>query len=290
MEHIDLFIGRLNQKHFSNRTLTDYRAILARLYKYHEAIGKGLSELHRNDIREYVVELTKSNNSISTNHHIIVIRHFYNWLTETTGIGINPCISLELLEEDEMLPVFLVKHELEYLYKLVDEDNSIKTQDVTMLDVLVGTGIRTTELCNLKPDDYFEDKGMGFFRLRVTKGGKEREVAMPEYTRKSVIAFMKSIKLRSYKEDWVFPNSHGKQLTRQAVYNRISKMLSKVTSRKKGAHTLRHTFATLAIMRDVPLPAIQKQLGHEDPNTTAGYTHLDINKMVEIHRKSHPRG
>jgi site-specific recombinase XerD len=290
MEDIDQFITQLKIKHFSVRTIEDYALILIRLHRYHKPIGKELYQLHRNDIREYIIEITKTNNTISTNHHIVVIRHFFNWMVEMRNLPVNPCIALEFMEEDEMLPVFLVKHELHYLYKLVDEDNSISTQDVTMLDVMVGTGMRTTEMCNLKTSDYFEDGGTGFFRLRVTKGGKQREVAMPDYTRDSVIQFMAAIKLRSYTDDWIFPNSHGKILTRQAAYNRISKMLVKVKSQKKGGHTLRHTFATLAIMRDVPLSAIQMQLGHEDPNTTAGYTHLNIDKMIEVHRKAHPKG
>jgi site-specific recombinase XerD len=290
MSEIDDFMVRLHEKHFSQRTIADYRSILLRLYRYHQKIGKELHQLLRNDIREYIIEITKTNNAISTNHHVVVIRHFYNWMVETRGMAANPCIALKFLEEEEMLPVFLVRQELQYLYKLVDEDNSINTQDVTMLDVMVGTGIRTTEMCNLKTSDYFEDGGTGFFRLRVTKGGKQREVAMPDYTRDSVIQFMAAIKLRSYTDDWIFPNSHGKILTRQAAYNRISKMLVKVKSQKKGGHTLRHTFATLAIMRDVPLSAIQMQLGHEDPNTTAGYTHLNIDKMIEVHRKAHPKG
>jgi site-specific recombinase XerD len=290
MEEIEQFIIRLKEKRLSVRTIEDYYAVLKKLFVYHQAIGKDLMDLHRNDLREYIVFLTQTNNSISTNHHIVVIRSFYSWLMDWSGLKNNPCINLDYLKEEERLPVFLVRHELQRLYELIDEDNFITTQDVTMLDVMVGTGIRTTELCNLKAGDYFEHDGFGFFRLRVTKGDNEREVVMPEYTRDSVLRFINAMKLRAYTEEWIFPNSKGKQLTRQAAYQRISRMLVKVLSRKKGGHTLRHTFATLAIMRDVPLKAIQKQLGHQDPNTTTKYTHLDITKMKAIYEAAHPKG
>ncbi|MCA6431518.1 MAG: tyrosine-type recombinase/integrase [Cytophagales bacterium] len=290
MDDIEDYIGELRSRRFSKLTVEDYFSVLRRLYSYHQKIGKELVDLHRNDLREYFIFLGKANNAISTNHHIVIIRQFYRWMVDRRGLQADPCLHIELKEEKETIPAFLVKYELERLYKLIDEDNAINTQQVTMLDVLVGTGIRTTELCNLKFSDYFEDRGDGFFRLRVTKGGDEREVAMPDYTRDSVLKFMQSIKVRSYTEVWIFPNSKGEQLTRQAAYNRIEKMARKVRSRKKGGHMFRHTFATLAAMRDVPMKAIQMQLGHKDPNTTAGYTHLNIHKLIEVHGKTHPKG
>lgn len=283
------YIQELKAKFFAKRTIEEYSSVLRHLERYFQKRNRTLLALHKNDLREYIIHLGASNNIISINHHLTIIRAFYTWCLDRGGITTHPCAQIQSLQADKPLPVFLVQAELSYLYKLIDEDNTINVQDVTMLDVLVGTGMRTTEMCNLKTTDYFDYKGTGFFKLRVTKGGNEREVAMADYTRDQVKKFIHGIELRGYKENWLFPNSEGGQLTRQAAYNRIERMLRKVKNRKKGGHTLRHTFATLALHRKVKLKAIQMQLGHKDPNTTALYTHLDMDRMVEIYKSAHPK-
>ena len=289
MEELLFYIVRLKTKKLAVRTIEEYSRVLYAFHNFFHNKSIEIRDVTFQDIRDYLIFLLETNKEISTNHHIVIIRAFYNWMVDRRGLSVNPCLRVETLKEEDLLPVFLVQRELNLLYKLIDEDNSIKIQDVTMLDVLVGTGIRTVELCNLKTTDYFEDAGTGFFRLRVTKGGDEREVAMPDYTKDAVLKFMQAIALRGYKENWIFPNSFGRQLTRQAVYNRIEKMAKKVKSRKKGAHMLRHTFATLAMNRDVPIKALQMQMGHKSFDTTAQYMHTSHERLKNVFDQFHPK-
>lgn len=291
-DYIDIYLRYLAAKHFSPRTLENYAGILYPFDSFLRKRDQALATATRVEAADYTVDLLdKGLSPISINQVVICIRAFFDWmLSHKYRDKRNPFLEMKMRPVEELLPVFCIDEEIKRLYTLIEKDNKIKVQEVTMFDTFFSTGIRTSELCNLRIPDIFHDGGRVFLRIREGKGGKDREVIVQPFGWEAIQKHLAGINQRGYQEDWLFPNLHGKKLLRQDVYKAIRKILSKVKDRKLGAHTLRHTFATYLMNHGTPLKGIQKQLGHASAATTQKYTHLDIQRLVDIHKHSHPKG
>ncbi|MEP2668848.1 MAG: tyrosine-type recombinase/integrase [Cyclobacteriaceae bacterium] len=290
--HIDIYLRYLAAKNFSPRTLENYSGILYPFDHFIRKYGRDLTTVTKDDASDYTVQLFDNGiNAISINQVVIGIRSFFDWmLAHEYRDKRNPFLEIKKRPVKKLLPVFCIDDEIKRLYTLIEKDNRIKVQDVTMFDTFFSTGIRTSELCNLKTTDIIRDHGKVFLKIREGKGGKDREVIVQPFGWDAIEKHLVGIKQRGYKEDWIFPNEHGKKLLRGNVYKSIRKILSKVKDRKMGAHTLRHTFATYLMNHGTPLKGIQQQLGHESLATTQKYTHLDIDRLVKVHKQAHPKG
>jgi site-specific recombinase XerD len=291
-DYIDIYLRELATRQFSARTLSNYSDILYPLNTYLKEQGSGLEDMTNSQAGCYTVHLLdKGLNPISINQYVITIKAFYDWAIDNKYYGgRNPFQEIKKRPTKDLLPVFCIEEEIRRLYKLIEVDNKIKVQEVTMFDCFFSTGIRTSELCNLRTTDIIQDEGKVFFKIRGGKGDKDREVIVQPFGWEAVQKHLAGLKLRGFSDDLIFPNGHGKKMLRQDVYKSIRKILIKVKDRKFGAHTLRHTFATYLMNHGTPLKGIQVQLGHASLETTQKYTHLDIKRMKAVHKNAHPRG
>lgn len=246
-------------------------------------------EVSKYTIREYLNSLTLNNRKeITVNKHLTILRTFFNWAEKNEFIRLNPTNEIQFREGEERLVTVIRKAQMEKLYNEIEHDNSLRVQDITMFDLFYGTGIRTDELCNLKFEDLNTKKGQ--LRIRKGKGGKQRVVAVPQKTLDALKKYIAEVRLIYPMNEFLFPSRRGLQMRGSTVYIRIAKILTRLVDKKKGAHTLRHSFATVMLEENAPMVVIKEQLGHTSMETTQLYTHMAIGRLKSVHEKAHPKG
>lgn len=231
-------------------------------------------------------DLGKKSTSIS--RMISSLRKFYQWLQRNELIKYNPMILIDLPKRGRQLPTTLSLNEVTRLLDQPNKADKFGLRDKAMLELLYATGMRVTELVNLKVSDIHPDLKL----IQVVGiGDKERLIPVTDYALKQVMHYEETTRNQiSTDSDYVFLNYRGQQLTRQAVWQ-IIKKYCKAAGIKKNVtpHTLRHTFATQLLDNGADLRVVQKILGHTNINTTQIYTSLTQKHILEVYNKAHPR-
>jgi site-specific recombinase XerD len=288
-EQVDRYLRKLaSQYRFSLETCAQYRHLLG---AYVRMLGaKELSRTDRNDLKDFLLLLADTNSPITLNHIRSTLKVFYDHLIRIGAYAhVNPAVKIELRKVKKLLPVAIIGEEVERMYQLLEEDQKLKVRDVTMFDVFIGTGIRTSELANLEYRDYEVKEGCGFFRVRAGKGNKDRDVVVPDATREKLEQYLVGRRRQPYSSNYIFVNDKGRRFTRQHIYLIMEKMIGKMYGRKRGAHRLRHTFATLLLDRSHDLKAVQLQLGHASAATTQVYLHNATERLKKVFDAAHPK-
>lgn len=210
------------------------------------------------------------------------LKGFFDFLIEEGYLEENPVSEIDRPKVSTPYPNVLSEEEVKEL--ILSPDNS-KTgiRDRAILEIFYATGLRVSELVNLKKTDVNLEAG---FVLAQGKRSKERIVPLNS---QSILALKEYLKKVNPKGKYLFPNKKGERLSRQAVWKVIRKYAKKLFSQKVSPHTLRHTFATHLIQGGADLRSVQLLLGHEDISSTQIYTHIDKKRLKEIHKKYHPR-
>lgn len=211
------------------------------------------------------------------------LRSFYNFLLLDGRIKANPLTDLEMPKFKPPVPRALSQEEMTTLLG-PQEERKVSLRDRTILELLYATGLRVSELVNLKKRDINLDAG---FLVASGKRSKERMVPLGTYARDIVKRYLAESKLEGV---FLFSNKRGQHLTRQAVWKVIRKYGLQLGESHVSPHILRHTFATHLLEGGADLRSVQILLGHEDISTTQIYTHVDKKRLKEIHKKYHPRG
>lgn len=219
------------------------------------------------------------------------IKSFYQFLLYEQLTQSDPSELLEAPKIGRKLPDTLEYHEIERLLGSIDMSRPEGTRNRAMLETMYSSGLRVTELIELKISNiYFEE---GFLRI-VGKGNKERLVPVGRAARKHMQLYRQEIRvhmdIKKGNEDFLFLNRRGSKLSRVMVFM-IIKDLAKVAGITKNIspHTFRHSFATHLIEGGADLRAVQEMLGHESITTTEIYTHLDRDYLKQIITQFHPR-
>ncbi len=189
------------------------------------------------------------------------------------------------------LPRFPSLFEMERLLNAVNLDSAIGLRDKAMLELLYATGLRISELVNLKVTDVNLSEAV--LRCRG-KGDKERLIPVGKEAIKWLRRYIEEARgelLKNKKDEgWLFLSVRGKKLSREAFWHRFKVYLTKAgLSLSYYPHSIRHAFATHLLERGVDLRTLQEMLGHSSLNTTQIYTHLEIKRLKEAYKKSHPR-
>lgn len=226
----------------------------------------------------------------SLNRKISFLRSFFKYLMIERVVTINPTDGMELLESRRELPAVLTIDEVDKMFAQTDLTNKFGLRDRAILEILYASGLRVSELINLKLQDvYFEE---GFLRI-FGKGSKERIVPIGRSALKYLSKYIKESRNflgKRQTEDYIFLNARGVKLTRMAVWNIVKKYCLLAGIKKEiHPHTLRHTFATHLLEGGADIRVIQEMLGHSDISTTQIYTHLDRSLLRETYRQFHPR-
>ncbi|GAB3759413.1 site-specific tyrosine recombinase XerD [Spirosoma pomorum] len=219
------------------------------------------------------------------------LKSFFKYLVYENLIQHDPTQLLEAPKLGRKLPDTLTFPEIESMLSVIDLSTPGGTRDRAILEVLYSSGLRVTELLNLRLTNCFFDAG--FIRV-LGKGDKVRLVPIGQdamhYTRIYIEHVRNQLDVQKGDEDTIFLNLRGKQLSRISVFTTIKKLAAEAGIHKViSPHTFRHSFATHLIEGGADLRAVQQMLGHESITTTEIYTHLDRDYLQQTLREFHPR-
>ena len=245
---------------------------------------KEISELV---VNEYVAYLfNKALKSSTVNRKISSLKSFYLFLIKKKIISSSPLSEIITPKKEHHLPSSMSEDEVERLLRSPNIELDLENRDKAMIEMLYATGMRISELINLKITDIDLERSV----LKVLgKGSKERLIPFGEKALDSLNSYLEKRKKSLAKE--VFISNRGKKMTRTAFWQRIKIYLSREGLKDSiSPHTLRHAFATHLLNRGADLRSVQLLLGHSDLSTTQIYTHIAKQRLGEVLKKHHPRG
>ncbi|MCL4160205.1 UNVERIFIED_CONTAM: hypothetical protein GTU68_042047 [Idotea baltica] len=219
------------------------------------------------------------------------IKSFYNFLEIEEMIEENPTEHIDSPQLGRKLPEVLNLMEIEQLFEAIDLSTPEGGRNRAILEILYSSGLRVSELIELKINHVYAD--IGFLRV-IGKGNKERLVPIGKSALKYLNIYLEEIRchisIKPGFENFVFLNRRGKNLSRVMIFTIIKNLAATAGIRKKvSPHTFRHSFATHLVEGGADLRAVQEMLGHESITTTEIYTHLDRAYLKQIIEEFHPR-
>ena len=269
----------------------DYDLILFKKFLIANKINDTPLNCKSETIKNYLYKSFSDKKSISQARSISAIKSFFNYLIFEGYIKDSPISNIESPKQEKKLPKVLTEEEIKKLINSIDLNHDFGQRNKTIIEILYGTGIRVSELINLKLSNIFFKENI----IKVIgKGNKERFVPLGEIASNEMKIYINNrnrLKIDSKSSDILFLNRYGRGLTRSMIFKIISDASKRVGLDKKiSPHTLRHSFATHLIKNGADLRTIQLILGHESITTTEIYTHLDTLHLEEVLKKYHPRG
>ncbi|MGI9289711.1 MAG: site-specific tyrosine recombinase XerD [Gammaproteobacteria bacterium] len=290
---IDKFLDAIwMERGLSANTLGAYRADLVALRRWLAERDTGLIQASRSDLLAFIAWRTEQGaKPRSTARQLSSFRRFYRFLLREGTIQEDPTIKIDMPRIGRSLPQSLTEAEVESLLAAPEVSDPLGHRDRTMLEVLYATGLRVSELINLKQSEINLNQGV----LRIVgKGDRERLIPLGEEAQnwiRDFIAGSRSEILLERQTDYLFPTRRGDRMTRQAFWHIIKRYSKQADiSSKMSPHTLRHAFATHLLNNGADLRVVQMLLGHSDLSTTQIYTHVARARMKELHSQHHPRG
>ncbi len=220
--------------------------------------------------------------------HLSSLRSFFSYVVDQGILEKNPAKLLESPKLPSLLPDFLSQDEIQSLLAKPNMQDRLGQRDRCILELLYASGLRVSELCELRPRDIDKERRL----LRIFgKGSKERMVPIHKQAMQLLNCYLQEWrKLFSPKDDFVFLNRSGRGLTRQYIWKMIKKYaLLAGISRSISPHTFRHSFATHLLEGGADLRTVQILLGHSDIAATEIYTHVQTRRLLDVHKRFHPR-
>jgi len=290
---IDKFLDTIwMERGLSVNTLGAYRADLMALQRWLAKRDISLIFATRADLLAFIAWRAKEGaKPRSTARQLSSFRRFYRFLLREGVIGEDPTLKIEMPKIGRSLPRSLTEAEVEALLAAPDTHDPLGHRDRAMLEVLYATGLRVSELINLKQSEINLNQGV----LRVSgKGERERLIPLGDEAQSWLRDFIAGPRVEILLErqtDYLFPTRRGDRMTRQAFWHIIKRYTKKAEIEGKlSPHTLRHAFATHLLNNGADLRVVQMLLGHSDLSTTQIYTHVARARMKELHAQHHPRG
>ncbi len=281
---IEDFINFIIGKNYSEHTLISY---IDDLYYFYIFIKKDLNTVNEEDIRDYLEYLNlKKENATSVRRKISTFKTFYKFLYNNGYMNKKdyPMVRIAYPKAEKKLPKFVYYNDL---LEIIEESSKTNDgiRDRLIIEMLYATGVRVSELVNIKYDNIdFENK-----RIIVTgKGNKQRVVYFGDY---ALEILNKYIKTHDKNEDnYLFTNSKGGKITDRGIRYIINNIMSKLSVKTHVTpHVLRHTFATDMLNNGCDIKVVQELLGHSSLRTTEVYTHVTNERLKEVYYSCHPR-
>ncbi len=277
----------LVDKGLSNNTVKAYEADISSLFQWLDTEDLKYNNLQEDHINQYISFLfQRKMRSSSVNRKISSIKSFYIFLVKRNFVKNSPLNDLVTPKQEKYLPESMSEAEVDKLLNSPDVSNKIENRDKAMIEMLYATGMRISELVNLK----ITDVDMKRCVVKVFgKGSKERLVPFGETALDSLRSYLNEREQSSSKE--IFLSNRGKKMTRVAFWQRVKIYLIRENLKNSiSPHTLRHAFATHLLNRGADLRSVQLLLGHSDLSTTQIYTHIAKQRLSDVLKKHHPRG
>ncbi|MBL8125953.1 MAG: site-specific tyrosine recombinase XerD [Pyrinomonadaceae bacterium] len=276
------------EKGLASNSLIAYRTDLEKLKEWSEKNGLNPLTLTRNDLREWLIDLSGKRLSENSKRRLLSsLRGFYKFLIFEGHIKENPAENLDSPQKSSYLPKFLNQAEVELLFSQPDVSTETGLRDRAILELMYSSGLRVSEAVNIQTRDIDLDGGV----LTCTgKGSKTRKVPVGA----SAVEWVKSyLSLRRKQEsiavENLFVTPAGRPVNRQMIHAFIKGYAQKCGLEDVSPHTLRHSFATHLIQNRADIRSVQQMLGHADISTTQIYTHITDAHLKKSYEKFHPR-
>ena len=286
-KYVDDFINYLEyERNYSNNTIIAYKNNIEKFIDY---IDIDIKKVNYDTIRSYISYLyEKKYQAKSISRMISSLRSFFKYLKINHIINENPMTLISNPKLEKKLPKYLTINEVESMLNAPDMSDKIGIRDAFILELLYVSGIRVSELVNIKINDIETSER----RIKILgKGSKERYVL---YGSRCQELLSKYIKVRNeflkYPNDYLLLSLTGRKLNPREVRNIINRIKIKAgVDISISPHTFRHTFATHMLNEGADIRAVQELLGHENLSTTTIYTHLTNEKLRRTYLNTHPR-
>lgn len=287
---IELFIRYLGtERNVSIHTLDAYRSDLGQFRKFvREELdsGAGPEAVNHLLIRRWLALLHRDNKKSSIGRKLAAVRAFFKYLLREGKIAKNPAELVATPKKEKKIPYHLNVDEVTALVEAPRAPDILGMRDRAILETLYSCGIRVSELTGLDVGKIDMDERT----VRVLgKGNKERIVPIGSHATVALSAYL-AARNQPPLDSPLFLNARGGRLTSRSVRRVVDRhILQLATMKKISPHTLRHTFATHLLEGGADLRAIQELLGHASLSTTQKYTHVGIDRLMEVYDKAHPK-
>jgi integrase/recombinase XerD len=287
----DQFINYLRiELGLADNTVQAYSRDLIRFFQFLEKKNLKPLEVSKDQITEYTSIIGRRLSSRSVARNISAVRSFFRFLVTEGRIKSSPTRLVETPRVSMRLPGVLSQADVEHLLSQPDVSRPIGQRDMAMLEILYATGLRVSELVNLKTQDLNLEAG---YVRTLGKGSKERVIPMGEKAVAAVKEYLSSARIRLTKgtnSPYLFLTFRGRPMTRQGFWKIIKKYGRQALIKKKlTPHSIRHSFASHLLDAGADLRSVQVMLGHADISTTQIYTHVTRERLKDVHQKCHPR-
>ncbi len=291
---IQAFLDYLKyQKRYSRHTVISYQNDLGDFFDFIESKygDVTVSEISVSFIRTWLADLKQHQiASKSINRKISSLRSFFKYQLRNEAIVVSPMTTITSLKVSKRLPSFIEEKDIKTLFDHVEFPDTWEGKTIRlMLQILYQTGFRLSELINLK--DMHIDNSNSNIKV-LGKGNKERIIPINKDLLISILEYIKDKNnlIKIIDAGYLLLNENGKNLKPKYVYNKVKEYLSYVTTnQRKSPHILRHSFATHLTNNGADINVVKELLGHSSLAATQIYTHNSIERLKDIHKKSHPK-
>lgn len=277
-----------NISRYSTNTIKAYSKDLADFSKYCVSKEKTeLTDINERFIKSYLINLNEGNlEKKSISRKLASIRSLFKYAFQNDFIAENPVALVKNPKSKRKLPEVVSNETIPKIFETVDEIG-VQPELVTVIfELLYGSALRVSELCNLRFKDYNTNKGQLLVsgkgsKTRIVPVGDKAKLAMSKYLILNPVTSKDEYLIRTKKNDKLYP---------RLVHRIVNKYLSRVSDiKKKSPHILRHSAATHMLDNGADLRAVKEILGHENLSTTQIYTHVSIERLKSTYKKSHPK-
>lgn len=282
------------ERSLADNSIEAYLTDISKLREFFDIKNRKISpsEVDQKDLVDFLEFITELGMSAYTQARMVSgIKAFFKFLVYEEIIKKDPSALIEAPKLGRKLPDTLDLPEIEQLFDAIDRSTPEGQRNRAMLETLYSSGLRVSELTELKISNIHED--IGFLRI-IGKGSKERLVPIGKSALKQIKIYRDEIRvhigIQNGYEDHLFVTKRGKSISRVMVFMIIKDLAAKIGLKKNiSPHTFRHSFATHLIEGGADLRAVQEMLGHESITTTEIYTHLDRDYLKQVITQYHPR-
>ena len=289
-QQIGIFAAYLEtERNVSPHTLAAYRSDLGQLLAFSlqekgAAITAG--DIDHLTLRRYLAHLARTSRKSSIGRKLAAIRAFFRFLVRRGILEKNPAELIATPKKEQRLPFHLDIDQATTLMEAPDPEHKHVLRDRAILELLYSSGLRVSELTGLNISEI--DLATGMVRV-LGKGGKERIIPIGEHAADAVRSYLEQ-RMAPGRDDVLFLNERGRRINRRSVQRIVDVHVLRIAAFKRiSPHTLRHTFATHMLEGGADLRAIQELLGHASLSTTQKYTHVGIDRLMDVYDKAHPK-
>ena len=281
------------ERNYSNYTIKNYLIDITECITYCNNFNKNYLNIKYTDIKSYLTHLyEKKYKSTTISRKISALRTFYAFLYDKNIVDKNVFEYITLPKKEKRLPKYLSNDDIDEIFKIIDISTPLGIRNRLILELLYGSGLRVSELCNIKLSDIdFSNKSIRI----IGKGKKERIVYYGEPCKRIIDLYLNGTRdeiLGKNKNEYLIIGNKksNKSLSVRSVELILNNIIESTSLNKKASpHTLRHTFATHLLNDGCDILIVKELLGHSSLDTTGIYTHISNERLRKVYLNNHPR-